>query len=104
MKTTYTKLSFILSLTGIILTVIINYKISLAYNEASGKTRALFGMIGILRFGYQYYVALLGILSILLTGIAFYKKEPKKPVIIALLAGLIATTLVFSNIWRIMIK
>ncbi len=104
MKTTYTKLSFIFSLTSIVLTVIINYKISIAYNEASGKTRALFGMIDLLRFGYQYYVALLGILSIILTGIAFYKKEPKKPLVIAFVVGLIATTLVFSKIWRIMIK
>lgn len=46
--------SIALSLISIAITIIINLKIANAYLESDGKTKALFGLIEFLQFGYQY--------------------------------------------------
>ncbi len=94
-------LSILLSVISIALTVIINFQIAKAYLKASGKTQALFGLIEMLQFGYQYYVAGIALLSALL---AIINKGPgtskKYMAIILSLGGLL---IVFLRIWRLIL-
>lgn len=96
-------LSNILSLAGIFLTIVVNYKISVVYNQSSGKNRALFGLTVALQFGYQYYITLFGIIGTILASIAYFKTDKRKQAVFAILIGLFAIALVFAEIWRLLI-
>jgi purine-cytosine permease-like protein len=67
-----------------------------------GKNRALFGLIELTQFGYQYYVAVLGIIALIL-AILGIKQERLKEQITAVLLSLLAITIVFVRVWRFFI-
>ncbi len=101
MKSKLVPISFSLTLVSIFLTLLINKWIADRYLIADGKTRALFGITELLSFGYQYYVAILGIVSVILAGSGIYHKQNRA--ILALLLGAGAILLVFVRIWRLYI-
>ena len=101
MKSKLVPLSFSLTLVSVFLTLLINKWIADRYLIADGKTRALFGITELLSFGYQYYVAILGILSVILASSGIYHKQNRA--ILALLLGAGAILLVFVRIWRLYI-
>lgn len=94
-------LSIFLSVLSIVLTVIINFQIAKTYLRAGGKTRALFGITEMLQFGYQYYVAGIGLLSIL---VAIINKGPwttKK--YMAMILSFSSLLIIFLRIWRLFV-
>ncbi len=97
-KSFYISLS--LSILSIIFTVFINIQIAKEYLRVDGKTKALFGIKELLQFSYQYYVAILGILALLL---ALFSKETKKSIILSASLAILSVALVFLRIWRICI-
>ena len=97
-KSFYISLS--LSILSIIFTVFINIQIAKEYLRVDGKTKALFGIKELLQFSYQYYVAILGILALLL---ALFSKENQKSIILSASLAIISVALVFLRIWRICI-
>ena len=96
-------ISIFVSIISIIVTLLINRQLADAYLKSDGKTRALFGVIEILQFGYQYYVTLLGGVSLILLFFCIKGNNQKTKLIVALLLSLLAITIVFVRIWRLFI-
>lgn len=101
MKQKLVLISFILTILSIFFTLLINKWIADRYLIADGKTRALFGITELYTFGYQYYVAVLGLLSAILAILGIYYKQ--KSATIALLLSITSILLVFKRIWRMYI-
>jgi hypothetical protein len=97
------EISLCLSIISIIATLVINGKIAYNYINASGKTRALFGLQEMFLFGYQYYVAILGVVALLLVIFSINKLEKKSKKLITLFLSLIAIAIVFLRIWRLFV-
>ncbi len=96
-------ISISFSIISIISTLIINAKIANNYNNASGKTQALFGLQEIFTFGYQYYVAIVGIVAFLLVIFSINKPVSNNKKLIAILLSVIAAAIVFLRIWRLFV-
>ena len=99
-KDQYIKISITLSIASILTTIFINFQIAEAYLNSRGKNKALFGLSELLRFGYQYYVVIIGITS-LVFAILRNKKEKNR---ISILLSLLAILIVFSKIWMLFIR
>lgn len=97
------EISICLSIISIIATLIINGKIANKYYNASGKTQALFGLQEIFTFGYQYYVAIVGIVAFLLVIFSIKKPVSNNKKLVAILLSVIATAIVFLRIWRLFV-
>lgn len=95
--------SFILSLISICTTVVINYQIAEEYLRADPKTQALFGIIELLQFGYQYYVSVLAVVSLTIAIIGQTGNDTYAKKSIPLLLSLIAITIIFLRIWRVFV-
>jgi Ca2+/Na+ antiporter len=75
--------------------------IAKTYLQASGKTRVLFGIIEMYRFGYQYYVTIGGLLALILAIIGASRNADKNKKIISILLSVFAIGFVFIRIWRL---
>jgi len=102
-KNKFSVLSIILSITCIIAVIIVNLKIANQYLLSDGKTKALFGLIELTTFYYQYYFVILGILSLILGLLGIKKKELKLIYLIALSLSVLSIIFVFIRLWRLMI-
>jgi hypothetical protein len=102
-KTRFLGISILLSIISIAATLLINWEIAKKYLRSDGKTRALFGITELYQFGYQYYLVILGIISLIL--VIFSKKEKDKRIKMgtALLLSLLAIAIVFIRIWRLFV-
>ena len=100
-KRKYSNISILISTISIAITVFINFQIAERYLRAYGKTKALFGITELFQFGYQYYVAILGLISLVLAILSFRKEGKRKQVIVAALLSLISILIVFARIWRL---
>jgi hypothetical protein len=81
----------------------INYDIALQYLRSDGKTKALFGLLETLRYGFQYYLVAISLLDIILLIFAVKRKEDKVYLVIATVLLIISASLLFGRIWRWMI-
>lgn len=79
----------------------INGQIAARYEAASGKTRALFGIIE-LTFAYKYFWALGALLALVLARAAARKGAARRSVAIALLLALMALASVFLRVWTLL--
>ena len=95
--------SILISIVSIATTLFINIQIAARYIRSDGKTKALFGIIELLQFGYQYYVVLLGIVALILAIVGLRKDIPGNKKIIALFLSLIAVSIVFVRLWRLFV-
>lgn len=100
MKEHLIKISFILSLISLATTFLINIQIAKHYLNADGKTQALFSLNELLTYGYQYYVAILGLLALISALFAIASANKK---IIAAVLALLSIACVFARIWRLFI-
>jgi len=95
--------SIILSLLSIVTTTIINIEIAKEYIRVDGKTRALFGIKELYQFGYQYYVAFPGAISLILSLLSLRTNGRRGQKYGAIVLGIIALILVFGRVWRLFI-
>lgn len=93
-------IGILLSIVSMGITIYINYLIAVRYEQATGKTKALFGLTEMLQFGYQYYVLLPCIAALIL--IITSRAQAKRKFTYALLP-LIAIILVFVRLWRLFV-
>ena len=103
MKRNYLNIALFLSLLSIGVTIIINIKIAQRYISATGKTRALFGLTELLNFGYQYYIAILGMVVLMLSILSVKTNEQRNKKRIAVLLSVVAIALVFVRMWRLFV-
>jgi hypothetical protein len=99
MKRNLLEYSLWLSIISIVATLIINFKISQDYFGSAGKDRAFFSLSAVINYLYQYYIAILGLVSLIL--VLFSKVEQnqlKKKFAIGFLA-VFSIILVFVKVW-----
>lgn len=89
---------------SILISLQINFEIAKRYDSADGKTRALFGITELLQFGFQYYVTIIGLVSLIFAILNFRTKTNTRKTIAAVLFSLLAIAVVFARIWRVMTK
>jgi hypothetical protein len=94
-------ISIIVSIFSIIITIFINFKIAMAYLNSDGKTRGLFGIVELLQFGFQHYMAILGVGSLILAFSG--KNESKHLKKCAIIFSILAIVVVFVRIWRLFV-
>ena len=99
----YFVISIALSLASMVITFMINIQMARQYLRSVGKTRALFGVNELLQFGYQYYVVLLGVVSLVLALLGGRGILQKRKFLIAVVLSLLSIAMVFLRIWRILI-
>jgi hypothetical protein len=102
-KSKYLYYSLLLSLASIITTLCINYQIAKEYLRVDGKTQALFSIKELLQFGYQYWVAIAGLVALILGIIGTVKSTSTAFKWAAILLSLLSIALVFVRIWRVFI-
>jgi hypothetical protein len=102
-KYRFRQISILLSIISIIATVWINEIIAIKYIRSDGKTKALFGINELLQFGYQYYIAILGIVSLVLAISSVNAKGTSFQKITTIFLSLLAIALVFARIWRLFV-
>ena len=102
-KIKYLGISILLSVISIAISIFINTQIAKVYLRSSGKNKALFGLTELTRFGYQYYIALLGIVSLIFAILSIKKNAQGIKKITAVLLSLLAMGIVFARIWRLFI-
>lgn len=95
-------LSSILGILSLTAVLYVDYEIATAYEQADGKTKALFGIVELLRFNYRYLILIPAILSTLLAVKLIGTKEFKYWDIGTLLLGLISIIGVLTPSWRVM--
>ncbi len=95
--------SQLLSLICIVWLIIINDKIAIQYQNSGGKTKAMFGLIEGLSFGYKYYFLFPALLGTFLGGWALSLKKDNRMALVAVVMGCISVVLVFVKVWRFMI-
>lgn len=95
--------SILLSFISISVTVFINIQIAKEYLRVDGKTKALFGIKELLQFGYQYYVVILGLLSLIFAILSFKSNAQRSRLFAATLLSIFSITIVFLRIWRLFI-
>jgi hypothetical protein len=103
LKRHYPEISVLFSLVSIAISLLINYQIAKTYLRSDGKTKALFGLRETLQFGYQYYIALLGILALVLAIAGIRQNNLKRKKFTAVIFSLLAITIVFVRIWRLFV-
>jgi uncharacterized membrane protein YidH (DUF202 family) len=102
-KGNYLNLSIIISIISILATTFINYQIAEEYLRVDGKTQALFGIKEMLQFGYQYYVIILGLSSLILAILSKREPHQKARQLIVFFLCLFAISIIFLRIWRFMV-
>jgi hypothetical protein len=102
-KNKYIGISILLSVISIAISIVINSQIAKVYLRSSGKNKALFGLIEFAQFGYQYYIAVLGIISLILAILSIKMNGQRSREIVAVVLSLLAITIVFIRIWKLFI-
>jgi hypothetical protein len=95
--------SIALSLLSIVISIFINIRIAQEYLRVDGKTRGLFSLNEMLTFGYQYYVALLGVTSLILSLLSLRSNARSKQKYAAIMLSIFALIVVFIRIWKLFI-
>jgi ABC-type glycerol-3-phosphate transport system permease component len=99
----YIQISLSLSCLSIAITLFINMLIAREFIRSTGKTRALFGMKEVYQFGYQYYVVIPGLISLIIALLSLRKSGWQRKVIFTIILSLAATGIVFMRIWRLFV-
>ena len=102
-KNSYLKTSIILSIISISLSIIINIRIAREYLRSDGKTRALFGIKEVLLFGWQYYVCIPGVISLIIAILSIKGNSQRSNILSAILLSLFALIVVFMRLWRLFV-
>ena len=96
-------LSLLLSTICFVMILWVNYKIAERYLLVDGKTKALFGVIEIGTFFYQYYFIFLSLFALMFAFIGSKKKEGRPINLIAYVISLFSIVFIFMRVWTFMI-
>jgi hypothetical protein len=89
-------------MTTIVGIIIINHQIAERFNSATGKTRALFGLIEI-NNDNKYFFLISGIIAAIL-AIKAYRRGQRRSGSILIGVAVVACLLVFLRLWKYMIE
>jgi hypothetical protein len=91
--------SLALSCLSLSLTIWINLSIASRYEQAVGKTRAVFGLTE-LTYGFQYWTSILGLAALI---VGFRVRGNAILRLASILLSLVSIVLVFARIWRLFV-
>jgi heme A synthase len=94
--------AILLSITGLFILIKINLDIAHVYQMAHEKTRAVFGLLE-LSFFYRYFAGTFGFVALVLSALAYWKKEKRLWVTMAIGLSLLAFLGSFLKIWKLMV-
>ena len=95
--TRISKISVVISIIGICVAISIQYNLFEGYQNATGKTRALYGLKHVAKLDYIY----IGISSLLLSIISIFKKEKSKTIILTLSLSILSILLLILELWKL---
>ncbi|MCH9661694.1 MAG: hypothetical protein K0U54_12390 [Bacteroidetes bacterium] len=98
-KNKFSKITIVICLLCVCGVLYYERNIYLDYQEATGKTKALFGLIE-LGYVHKYYFVLGGILGLALTLVAFRKKESKGWIWLAFIISILIIVLPILRVWH----
>ena len=93
------RISILLSLICLAIALIINIQMAIEYSNATGKTRALYGLTNL----HRLYYSIIGIIGFILSIISIVKN---RKALINYLAALLAISSVYitlSDLWKVFI-
>lgn len=91
--------SIVLATICIVISIKINYDMSVEYHTVSGKTQALFGLTHLNRL----YYSLIGMTALIISFFGMWKRESKKMLFIAFILSLLSIIITFVELWRYLI-
>lgn len=94
----FSLISILVSLVGLVLILDQQYQLGIQYELNDGKTQAFYSVKSTL---LSYKFACFGLFSILLSLFSWYKKEPKKLLILSFVLALIITIIPFTDLWKL---
>ena len=92
------KISIVISIIGICIAISIQYNLFVGYQNATGKTRALYGIKHLMQIDYIY----IGIISFILSIISIFKKEKIKTIILTLSLSILSALLLVLELWKLL--
>jgi len=95
--TSISKISIVISLIGIYIAISVQYNLFEGFQNATGKTRALYGIQHLMQLDYIY----IGIASFILSIISIFKKEKIKTIILTLSLSILSILLLVLEIWKL---
>jgi len=96
-------ISIMLSIACLIATLKTNHDIAIRYLSSDGKTKAIFGIIEITIFSYQYYFVILSLIAIVVAFIASKRRETRLINVISYFIGILSLLFIFVRPWRLLI-
>ncbi len=93
--------SLLLTVVTIVATVLVDLQIAERFDQATGKTRALFGIVE-LTYSYKYFFSIGGLAAIITAYIA-YRRGHRHFGVTMIFAAIVATSLVFLRLWTLMV-
>lgn len=82
--------------------IYVDNEIATRYNQSSGKTRAMFGIVELLEFNYRYLILIPATISIVLIFNIIRLKKFKIWDVVILLIGLITIVGTVTSSWRLL--
>ncbi len=103
MRRNFLKYAKFISVTSIVITLFIAYKIAGEYAASAGKERAYFWTTDVIDYRFQYLVSILGLIAILLIIFHRDKNTKRIEIIWVSLLAFSSIILVFGKIWRLLV-
>ncbi|MDO3695967.1 hypothetical protein QVZ41_14035 [Wenyingzhuangia sp. chi5] len=92
------KISILISIIGICIAISIQYNLFEGYQNATGKTRALYGIKQLMQLDYVF----IGIISFIFSIISVFKKEKIKTIILTLSLSILSVLILVLELWKIL--
>ena len=102
-KNKFGLISLFLSIFVCLVTILLNVDIAERYQNADGKTRALFGIVEFLNFSWKYYLLIPAITALILVFLSFKEKEKRVTSAVATVMTLIAIVFIILPIWKLIV-
>jgi hypothetical protein len=95
--------SLTLGIVSFLALIYVDKEIANQYNHADGKTKAMFGIMVLLRFNYRYLILVPAIMSMLLSAMTIWRKQFTFWDLVALVLGLVSIVGIVTSSWRLMV-
>ena len=103
-KNKFGLISLLLSIFVCLATSLLNVEIAERYQNADGKTRALFGIVEYLSYSWKYLLFIPATLGLILVFLSFNKKEERLISVVAIAGTLIAIAFIILPIWKLIVS
>ena len=90
-------ISILVSTVGLVLTLLGHYELGTQFNDADGKTQALYSLKTLPLFEYSLF----GFVSLFIAILALIRKEPQRITYVSIIVAVLTILFPFMNIWKL---